>query len=1715
MLSVGIAFFMSSNISKLEESVQVVDAHITGFSAEVFYLTGTPGYQPNDYFTNRAGQTTLTSATTSEETYINQKGEKSNEHYVIKGDSSFFSMEKSSGTATFVLTDDMNILAEKGLLYVEGSVGVRSGDSDNNDKIEIAVSCGDTKLIARSTKDDSTEWISTGFLKVKSDENIKFRFETLASGGFFNYCRFTLIEPMLKFKVVQDNFDFEVEKTELRPGEMVELNASNDILDIESDSTYFNYYKQIFGPNYEIVRGSEFASISNGQLLIETSAPEGAEIEVKASCKRDSFGVGEFSKNIVVKVVANKYEINIQSDFANPATFLGNGNFYEGQRITLKAKPKQNFVFKSWTINGEENKSSTVYYQVGKVNDIKANFVKKTKILGIQGVEKEYDGRTSATLNITLEGIESNHDVYIVGLSGHYADSKVQENKELSFEGAPELGGKDKDLYVLSDFTISSAYGTITKRKVSVVANEVTKIYGDNDEKIPFTANNVVSGEKLQGSLTRTGNEAVGVYEILIGNLVNENPNYEINFISAEFKIEKREVKLTFGEFEKIYDGTDSLELNYEISNLAFSDEITCDVSARYESKSAGLRKIVFDKMNVIGENSGNYFISLPQISGTILQKYLKVNVVDISTIFGDEKPLIYEVFGLIDGDTLSGQLSREEGNSVGEYEIFKNTLSNSNYNIDFTSGKYIILKRDVIVSARNQIKTYGDEDDNLLYEIENDVQGEGLSGKLQRESGEAVGVYKIKLGTLSNPNYNIIFREGLFEIVKRSATIEIVASDKVYDGSALVESHYQINNLANGDQIVASFDLRFESASAGLEKNIILENLKIEGEEVSNYEFTINTELKANIFKKGIKLIVDNKTKRYGESDGKLNYTLDGVVGNDELNLIIQRDPGENVGKYNIELLGYQNDNYDLSYDDCAYLEILPKELKVKPKSIEKVFGELDPALEYQICDTLEFDDTKESVFIGEISREEGENPGKYEIKIGTLAVSSNYKIIFEKDYLTILKRDIKITANPAQKIYGEEDPKLIYYSENVVEGYSPVVNLQREYGEDIGEYLINLANNIDPRYNITFEGATFTILPVVLKAKIDDKVKIYGESDPEFSISILEGELQFSDSIEQLSKGKFARETGESVGKYLISEGSFSLGNNYELTFENGEIEIIPAEIEIKAVTTTKKYGNQDFGLAFEIVSGELKFQDKINGQMEREPGEEVGEYNVTQGTICLNENYILTFVPGKFIIEKRPIKIIAKPQTKIYGEDDPLFEYEIEGGIVDQDVLVGHLFREIDYQNIQATENVGKYIILSDFENPNYEIEYVSNYLIIRQREIKITIDNKTKTYGQEDPELTYNIEEGFDLSGMSFSGGIYRVPGNDAGKYDIRSNLSLGRNYKIVYKKGVFEILPIDIKVKTQNYEKVYGESTPVFEYEIIEGQVLEGETLLGGISKEPGEDVGRYKLISAFSNTNYNVIVSDNYLTIKQKNVYLSFAIQDKVYNGDNVAYLKQMVVTGLIDESVTLCYDKENSARFKDVGPADNIEVDVYGITLEGEKSGNYILNYSKKATGNITKNILVAENEGVALKTNSSTELTNNSILKVEKSEDPNETESANKQFVDSFKIWIEDNGQKTHLQSPITISFDLPKEFEGRENYYVYGENKEGQKILLNCIVKEGKLEVVTDCLGEFVVLTDDESWLDICLYVSIGIMSLLAIWLTIFLVRKYRRKKLIKKA
>ncbi|MCK5066138.1 MAG: hypothetical protein KAR16_01805, partial [Bacteroidales bacterium] len=144
-------------------------------------------------------------------------------------------------------------------------------------------------------------------------------------------------------------------------------------------------------------------------------------------------------------------------------------------------------------------------------------------------------------------------------------------------------------------------------------------------------------------------------------------------------------------------------------------------------------------------------------------------------------------------------------------------------------------------------------------------------------------------------------------------------------------------------------------------------------------------------------------------------------------------------------------------------------------------------------VFDATDIGAAPEDVSLSPISFITGSTAGTHWIVPGTY-LSNNFEISYGLGTLTINEADLTITAEDDSKTYGQTDPELTYTSSGLFTGDTITGELNREEGEDAGDYhILQGSLNAGDNYAIHYDSATLTIDPAHLTVNVVAENKVY----------------------------------------------------------------------------------------------------------------------------------------------------------------------------------------------------------------------------------------------------------------------------------------------------------------------------------------------------------------------------------------------------------------------------------------------------------------------------------------------------------------------------------------------------------------------------------------------------------------------------------------------
>lgn len=151
----------------------------------------------------------------------------------------------------------------------------------------------------------------------------------------------------------------------------------------------------------------------------------------------------------------------------------------------------------------------------------------------------------------------------------------------------------------------------------------------------------------------------------------------------------------------------------------------------------------------------------------------------------------------------------------------------------------------------------------------------------------------------------------------------------------------------------------------------------------------------------------------------------------------------------------------------------------------------------------------------------------------------------------------------------------------------------------------------------------------------------------------------------------------------------------------------------------------------------------------------------------------------------------------------------------------------------------------------------------------------------------------------------------------------------------------EVKRCAITVTAQDASKTYGETDPVFTWDVTAGELVAGETLQGlGIEREDCDDVreGGYALHltqAKDANPNYSITLVDGTLTINQRLLTVSWGTTEFTYDGEE--HCPEATLGNVIDKD-----DLGATVEGSQVEAGDSYQATLTALT--GKAAGNYAL---------------------------------------------------------------------------------------------------------------------------------------------------------------------------
>ncbi len=266
--------------------------------------------------------------------------------------------------------------------------------------------------------------------------------------------------------------------------------------------------------------------------------------------------------------------------------------------------------------------------------------------------------------------------------------------------------------------------------------------------------------------------------------------------------------------------------------------------------------------------------------------------------------------------------------------------------------------------------------------------------------------------------------------------------------------------------------------------------------------------------------------------------------------------------------------------------------------------------------------------------------------------------------------KTAVTVTVDSFTVGLGAELPEFTYTAEGIADGddITVAVSCAANNADTLGNYDITASVSGSDAYKYTFTviDGTLTVQKMELTVTVADKSKVYGESDPVFTGTVLfNGESQLPDGIVVT----YNRAVGENVGTYIITAQVSGEGSEYfDITVTNGALTVTPKAVTVKANDVTVKLGDPMPELTATTTG--LSGSDVLNITLstEAEDTAAAGTYAITALVTGNTGNYEVTVLPGTLTVSDLNLDTDddGMPDENIDADGNGIPEYSIIAGM-----------------------------------------------------------------------------------------------------------------------------------------------------------------------------------------------------------------------------------------------------------------------------------------------------------------------------------------------------------------------------------------------------------------------------------------------------------------
>jgi len=745
-----------------------------------------------------------------------------------------------------------------------------------------------------------------------------------------------------------------------------------------------------------------------------------------------------------------------------------------------------------------------------------------------------------------------------------------------------------------------------------------------------------------------------------------------------------------------------------------------------------------------------------------------------------------------------------------------------------------------------------------------------------------------------------------------------------------------------------------------------------------TNYSFSfVNGTVTIN--KKGLTVTAHNKTVTYGDTKPTLTYTMTGFINSETEASAVTGTPSLTtaytvttpVASSPVTITSATGTlaatNYSFSFVDGA-VTINKKGLTVTADNKTVTYGDAKPTLTHTMTGFVN-SETEAGVVTGSpslatvytVTTPVASGPVTITATNGDLS-SANYSFTSVNGTITINRKQLTVTAGNKTVTYGDITPILTYTmtgfvnSETEASVVTGTPSLTTAYinTTQVASSPVTITSAIGTlaaaNYSFSFVNGAVTINKKNLTVTADNKSRFYGDNNPALTVSY-SGWVN-SESATVLNTAPTATTSATSasnVGPYTIVPDN-GADDNYSFTYVNGTLTINKATPMLAVTNSPVTYNGQAQAATVTVtnyslpVAGTLTLKYDGSTTVPTNAKTYTLTADFTPGDLA-NFNSINNGAVGNFTINKVVLTVTADNKTVTYGDAKPTLTYTLTG-FVNSETEAGavtgspSLTTAYTVTTPVVSSPVNIISVIGTLAATNYSFTFVNGTITINKKELTVTTVDKTVTYGDAKPTLTYNMT-GFvnsetEASAVTGSPSLTTAYSNTTpvASSPVTITSATGTlaaaNYNFTLVNGIVTINKKNLTVTSDNKTVTYGDTKPTLTYTMT--GFVNSETEAGVISGAPS-------LATAYTNTtpvvsspvtittangtlsaaNYSFSFVNGAVTINRKTLTYTADNKTKEYDG-NVYSPFTTTITGFVNNETV--GEVSGTLTYSGTGPA-------------------------------------------------------------------------------------------------------------------------------------------------------------------------------------------------